>query len=406
MQHAYSLRLRRRTLIVIALIAALVGTSAPALAWGDGEGDLEEARAWALEVIDAKTNKLQGKKETARTDEAWAIYDNAIEALAGLRARVLEEDNITEIHALREQALAIYYDAIERGAAADEEAKDPIEEARQAALNAINAKLEFFRNKLNSTENPEHREIYAWALHQLEGLKARALESNNADELWNLKARAYEIYKEAMARIAELEGDGDDEEDRKRDERRKLENAREHAFALIEKKTAMLRAAAESAHRDDVADIYRHAAEAIWSLNEAAGAATSIGALQEIEAQVWEIYEAAMAAVAELRDEDGKDPEDDVRAQLESLAATVRHLMEEAGATAEKSPDTYAALMATGETLLGAIAQGLEAETEDEMIEAWAAIREAKHDFRLAYIAHINAVLDCWLDLSGEPIQV
>ena len=403
-------RLKIRAIVVIAMaLALMLGTLAAPARAGDDASDLESARASALEAIDGKINSLIEKRSGAQTDQAWAIYSEGIEALYGKRSRVAEEDNVPEIQALREQASGIYNETVAAAAAADEETGDPVAEAREAALNKINSKLNFFRERKAGTNNPEHLEIYAWAIGELEELKARAQNSDSADELWNLKAQAHEIYESALYKIEQTgdgEGDKDDEKDQERDRALALGSAKEHTLALIEKKTALLRGAAESAHQDAVSDIYRHAAEAVWALADDAREARSIDALRAIEAELAEICEAARQAVSELRQDEGEDPRDAIAAELERLARRARHLMERVEATAKHRPDTAEAAMAAGETLLAAIAQAAEADTEDDMVEAWAAVRDAKHAFKLALIAHHFAVLDVMLSLDGEPIPI
>lgn len=406
------LRLRVRGIVVIAMtLALMLGTlAAPARAGDDIGDDLESARASALETIDGKINSLIEMRSGAQTDQAWAIYSEGIEALHAKRARVADEDNVAEIQALREQAIGIYNETVAAAAAADEEPGDPVAEAREAALNKINSKLIFFRERKAGTNNPDHLEIYAWAIGELEELKARAQISDSADELWNLKAQAHEIYESALYKIDKA-GDGegdknDDEQDQSKDREQTLGRAKEHTLALIEMKTALLRGAAESAHRDAVSDIYRHAAEAVWALTDDAREARSIDALRAIEGQLAEICEAAKQAVSELGRDEGQDPRDAIAAELEQLARRARHLMERVEATAKHSPDTAEAAMAAGETLLAAIAQAAEADTEEDMVEAWAAVRDAKHAFRLALIAHHVAILDVMLSIDGEPFPI
>lgn len=404
------LRLRVRGIVVIAMtLALMLGTlAAPARAGDDIGDDLESARASALETIDGKINSLIEMRSDARTDQAWAIYSEGIEALYGKRARVADEDNVPEIQALREQAIGIYNETVAAAGAADEEPGDPVAEAREAALNKINSKLDFFRERKAGTDNPDHLEIYGWAIGELEELKASAENSDSADELWNLKAQANEIYESALYKIDRAgDGEGDDnEQDQSKDREQTLGRAKEHTLALIEKKTALLRGAAESAHQDAVSDIYRHAAEAVWALADDAREARSIDALRAIEEELAEICEAARQAVSELRQDEGKDPRDAIAAELEQLARRARHLMERVEATAKHSPDTAEAAMAAGETLLAAIAQAAEADTEEDMVEAWAAVRDAKHAFKLALIAHHVAILDVMLSFDGEPFPI
>jgi hypothetical protein len=265
MQLALPLRSRARAIVVIAMALALVlgSLAAPARA-GDDHDDLEAARAAALEKVDYKINSLKEYRSQAKTDAAWAIYSEGIEELGGIRERIAGEDNVYEINVLKDRIHGIWAETKEAAARADAEANDD--------------------------------------------------EGDDGD-------------KDGDRGDKQDDDDGDkedDEADRRREEEEKrrreqakaeaaLKEARAHTVSEIEKKVRLLKAASQSAHHDQVSDIYRWAAAAVRELLPVARKAESIDELEGITAQMREIIHEAKKEIAAYRpghDKDG-DGEDD-----------------------------------------------------------------------------------------------
>jgi hypothetical protein len=259
MQLALPTRFRARTIIVIAtvLVLVLATLAAPARA-GDGDDGVGAARATALETVNHKINSLKDYREGAKTDQAWAIYSEGIEELGDIRARILEEDNTEEIWALKSRAKAVWAETIEAAAAADAGAKDEEDGAKDE-------------------------------------------EDDGKDE------------EEARRKR--------DEEERRRRERDKAEAAVAEAYErtrdLIDKKVRLMSAASQSARHREVSDIYRWAAGAIKTLRPQAVEAGSIGGLEEVAHDVWEIIHAAKKEIADLRNDRTRTDKGDRDGDLE-----------------------------------------------------------------------------------------
>jgi hypothetical protein len=265
MQLALPLRLRARAIIVIAMALALVvGTLAAPARAGDDHDDLEAARSAALEKVDYKINSLKECRSQAKTDAAWAIYSEGIEELGGIKERIAAEDNVYEINVLKDRIHGIWAETKEAAARADAEANDD-----------------------EGDDGDKDGD-----------------DGDNKDD----------------------DGDKeDDEADRRREEEEKrrreqakaeaaLKEARGHTLSLLEKKIRLLKAASQSAHHDQVSDIYRWAAAAVHELLPAAREAESIDELEGITAQMREIIHEAKKAIAAYRpghDKDGDREEDE-----------------------------------------------------------------------------------------------
>jgi hypothetical protein len=262
MQLALPLRLRARAIVVIAMALALVlGTLAAPARAGDDHDDLEAARAAALEKVDYKINSLKEYRSQAKTDAAWRIYSEGIEELGGIKERIAGEDNVHEINVLKERAIAIWIETKEAAARADVEAEEDDDG------------------------------------HNQDGDK----EDDDGDKEDDEADRRRE-----------------EEEQQRRDQEKAeaaLREARAHTVSKIEKKVRLLKAASQSAHHNQVSDIYRWAAAAVHELLPAARETNSIDELENITAQMREIIHAAKKEIAAYRpghdkDDDGEDDGD------------------------------------------------------------------------------------------------
>jgi hypothetical protein len=254
MQLALPLRLRARAIIVIAMTLALVvGTLAAPARAGDDHDDLEAARSAALEKVDYKINSLEECRSQAKTDAAWAIYSEGIEELGGIKQRIMDEDNVYEINALKDRIHAIWADTKEAAARADAEAD-------------------------GDGDKEDDR-----------GDK----EDDDGDKKDDEADRRRE------------------EEEKRRREQEKAEatlrEARGRTLSLLEKKIRLLEAASQSAHHRQVSDIYRQAWIDLRELLSAAEDADSIDDLEEVTSQMWQIIHDAKKEIAAYRPGHDKD---------------------------------------------------------------------------------------------------
>ena len=238
MQLAAPLRLRARAMVVIAMALALVFStlSAPALA-GD---DLESARASALETVNYKINSLKEYREGAKTDRAWAIYSEGIEELGGIKARILEEDNVEEIYALKDRAKAVWAETKELAAAADaehddegdkeddegrkeeeekrrrrerEQAEAAFAEAQSETLLLIEKKIRLMTAAFQSAGHPQMSDIYRRAANALTDLLGEAHEADSIDGLEAMAEEAWDIVHAAKKEIAAYRPGHDKDDD-------------------------------------------------------------------------------------------------------------------------------------------------------------------------------------------------
>lgn len=366
MQPASSFRLRARAIVVIGMALALIlgALAAPARA-GDDHDDLEAARSAALETVNYKINSLKECRESAKTDAAWSINSVGIEELGGIKERILGEDNVYEINELKSRAKAVWGDTKERAAHADEEAKDEGDK---------------------------------------EGDDGDTEDDNEGD-----KKDEEEAAKRRKA----------DEDRRRRDQEKAeaaLREARTSTIALIDKKYRLLMAASQSAHHQQMSDIYREAAVKVHDLHPDAEAADSIEVLEGIAGQVWEIIHTAKKDIDALRpgrdkdkngddsDEGTDEEEQTISDALDALEAQTLLYQQAVANTIDPFSDTRetgAVALEAGDELLAAIAAARLAETEEEIVDAWEAVMAARNAYRIALIAHNNVAGDIFT--GGDP---
>lgn len=347
MQLAVSLRLKARTMAVIAMALALIlgMVAAPARA-GEDHDDLEAARASALEKVNYKIDSLEECRRDAKTDAAWSIYSEGIEELGDIKERILGEDNVYEINVLKERVHGIWATTKELAAQADEPAKEDEGDAQED------------EKKKDEEEAAERRKA---------------------------------------------------EEDSRRREAEKAEaalrEARSSTIALIEKKYRLGMAAAQSAHHQQISDIYREAAMKIIDLLPDAEEADSIDELEGIADAVWDIIHAAKEEIAALRsgqetdkegdnegDYDGTEEEEQtISGALDALEARTLIYQQAVANTMDPSSNTMetgAAALEAGDELLAAIAAARLAETEEDIVSSWETVMAARNAYRIALIAH------------------
>ncbi len=388
-------------LLAAAMLVMLV--AAPALAGGEPQ-DLESVRATVLETVDYKTDLVTELLAGAETAEAEAIYRDALAELGGIRERVLVEDDIDELWALKSRAKGVYAEAAAAGATAGKSDEQLLAEARAEALGTIEYKLGYFTERKAKTDDPTLRRIYGEAVDALAALKRKAEASSSIDELRQLKARAHEIYNTTKDRAEDPDEYAKTEAEKAAE---RLAKARRAVLRLIERKVAIFRTAAEAATIPAVADIYRRATEEIAALEADAKAAKGERALDEIEEQVKAIYERAVDAVESLRGRDSDDetkdrPAVDMEAHLDRLLGVAGRLLAVAERTAELNPDTYAEVVDAYEALVKATDRARDvAESGKGLEDRWHEVKQAKHDFVEAFVDHVQAITDAPMKVFG-----
>jgi len=396
---------RPRFLLVLlmALGLTLGSVVAPVAATEGGSGDdLETVRGQTLGTIDYKTSLLTDLKNGTDNAERKAVYDQGIAELGQLRALAAVEPDIDQLRVMDAQAHDIYHSTKSRASAVGQTEEEKIAEVRKAALDTINYKLGIFRDKKSQTDNPVHKEIYAWAVGQLEALKIAAEGSSDIGALKEMKSQAHEIYNTTKAKIAEAGGDDGKAEEAKKEEPEKTEAekaAEAHAKArrstqnLIEYKVSLFARAAEAAKNPVVAGVYADAAEKIAALTAEAKDAKTIAALRDVDAKVMEIYESTKAAVAESHGKPEWQPAESVKVHVDSVGGDVKRLVDDAASTSEKSPETAKAVAKAGDKVFEEIedVKGA-AETGNKLDGKWADMDQALHNFRKALAAHVVAV--------------
>jgi hypothetical protein len=398
------MNVRPRVLLVLLMaLGLMLGSVGAVTATEGGSGDdLETVRSQTLGTIDYKVSLLTDLKNGTDNGDRKAAYDQGIAELAALRERAVVEGDIDQLRAMDAEAHDIYHATKSRASTVGQTEEEKIAEVRRAALETIVYKLGIFRDKQSKTDNPVHREIYAWAVGQLEALKVAAEGSSDIGALKEMKAQAHEIYNTTKAKIAEAGGGDGKAEEPKKEEPEKTEaekaaealaKARRSTQALIEYKVALFKRAAEAAKNLVVAGTYADAAERIAELAAEAKAAGSIAALRAVDAKVVEIYESTKAAVAESHGKPEWQPSESVKVHVDSVSGDVKRLVDEATSAAGKSPDTAEAVAKAGDKVFEEIEEVREAaETGNKLDGKWADMDKALHNFRKALTAHVVAV--------------
>ncbi len=403
--HTGAIRSSSRAFIILILTMAMLAVTAlaPVNAGEGSEGvgdDLESVRASVMETYNYKIGLLTELKNGTENEDKRAVYAEGIGELVGLRdSRVVTEDSIDALWNLKDQAHAIYNETKSRAGEVGETDAERLQTAKNKAADTVEYKIGLLKSWIEGCDDPLAREIVENGINQLKALFAEIETAETADAAYALKDKAHSIYRSTMEK-AEAAKDGKDtrsDEEKAADE---LKAARWSTLSLIERKAAILSAAAESARNQVVAAIFAAAAEEVEELEDAARSARSIAALKEINGQVVAIYHAARDAVAELRGEDEtddreKDPAREIEARLGQIADWVDHLTEIAAATAEESPDTYEAVVAANEKVHKAIAAvGEVTESGRRLHDRWQDLSYALKTFKRAFIAHYVSMAD------------
>jgi len=397
-----ALRSGSRLLIIFTLAIALFATTAfaPARATEGSGDDLDSVRATVLEAYNYKIGLLTDKRDGTENADARAIYAEGIAELIGLRdSRVTIEDSIAELWALKERAYAIYGETVSAAERAGMTDAEILELAKNKARGAVEYKIGLLSEWIKGCDVRRAEEIVAEGTAALRALFPRIESAATADGAYEIKAQAGSIYHST---IDQAEATCKDEDARTEEDEAaaELRETRLSTISLIERKTAILLAAAEAAGNRAVAEIFAEAAEEVAGLEGAARSARSIGALKEIKGTVMDIYNRARDAVADLRGEGDaedheKDPARRIEAHLGMIADHVDHLTEIASATADDSPETYAAVVAANEKAQNAIDAVLAvAESGKKLDDRWEDLSHALRSFKHAFVAHYISLAD------------
>jgi len=395
------LGIRTITVLFLAFAIALATIAAPARAGETPNNDLESVRGTVLEAVNWKINSLSGMKaETANADKI-AIYAGGIAELTSLRdSRIVSEDNIPELWALKEQAYGIYQETV---AAANNVTSSPAEElakARDTAASTINFKIKLLREWIAGVDNPTAADIIESGIAQLNALRGELEGVTNPDAAWAIKDRAKAIYYETIDKAESARNDKPTEEEMAAEA---LEKARQTTLHMIGRKTAILEAAADAAKIRAVVEIFTSAAQDVESLTGAARSAKTIAALKKIQEQIGEIYESAQAAVADIRGDgttDGDDARDAIESHLNRALDYVTAITDRAEWSASESPETWEALLSAEANVVTAVNKVNDViDSGTNLEERWSALNEAMRDFRQALIAH-------YVSLRSDPMFI
>ncbi|MFV1963114.1 MAG: hypothetical protein ACC654_02475 [Acidimicrobiia bacterium] len=404
-----STRLGIRTITVLALafVIALASVALPARASETPSDDLESVRATVLEAVNWKINSLSDMKaETANSDKI-AIYSGGIAELTSLRdSRIVSEDNIPELWALKEQAYGIYQETI---AAVDSVTSSPAEElakAKDEAAGTINFKIKLLQEWIVGVENPNAAAIVESGIEQLNALHGELEDVTNADSAWAIKDRAKAIYYETIDK-AESASDTEPTEEEKAAEA--LAKERRTTLHLIERKTAILDAAADAARIPAVVEVFASAAQDVENLTGAAQSAKTISALKKIQDQVGDIYEAAKAAVADIVGDEKTDGDDDAAEMIEGHLTRavdyVTSITDRSEWSAGESPETWEALLAAEADVVTAVNKVKEVVASGTNLDVrWDELNEAMGSFRRALVAHYVALRSDPMVIGGFHI--
>ena len=390
-------------MIVLVLALAMLATTAfaPAGATSGGD-DIETVRATVIETYNYKINLLEGLKAETSNGDRKAIYQQGIDQLKTKRDHnVMETDSVDDLWSLKDLAHSIYHATVD---AANEVPNDPAEElanAKNKAASTVENKIKRLRQWIEGCDDPDAQRIVADGIAELESLFAKIDAATTPNEAYAIKDRAHGIYNETISAAEKTKGDEDDpkeeEKPKEKSEAEKaaeaLDRARRDTLSLIERKTAILDSAAAAARLAKVADIFAAAADEVAGLKDAAKAASSIGALKEINQQVVDIYEAAKADAAEVREDYETSPETALSNYLDRIVDYVTHTVEAAAATSDESPDTFANLVEAKQAVKSAVEAVRDVtESGNRLDDRWTTLDRAMRDFRRALIRHYIAL--------------
>jgi hypothetical protein len=392
-----ALRVSNRTLIILVLAIAMFAVTALApgtASAGESGDDIETVRATVTETYNYKIGLLTERKSGADKTEVQAIYAEGINELAGLlNSRVATETSIDELWGLKERAHGIYAETVARADQAGMTDEERLAKAKNAARETAEYKISLLAKWIEGCDIPRAREIVAGGIAQLRGLFASIDNAATPDAAYVLKDKAHSIYHSTIDQ-AEAAKEGEETLTEEEKAAKELQNARWSTLSLIERKTAILNAAAEAADNAAISEIFASAAEEITGLETAARKAGSVKALKEINEQVMGIYYEARDAVAEFRgegeaDDHDKDPARDIEAHLGEIAGYVDYLTRIASATSGDSPETSAAVVGANEKVHKAINAVVDvAESGKKLDTRWEDLSHALKNFKRAFIAH------------------
>ena len=380
---------------------------APAGATSGGD-DIESVRATVVETYNYKINLLKGLKAETSNSQRQAIYQQGISELKSKRDHnVMETDSIDALWGLKDLAHSIYHETV---SAADQVPNDPAEElarAKNKATDAVEYKINKLRQWIEGCDDPEAQRIVANGIAELESLFAKIDAAQTPEEAYALKDRAHSIYRSTIDAAENTKGDKDDPKEEEKPEEKSeeekaaeaLDRARRNTLSLIERKTAILESAAAAARLTQVADIFAAAAVEVSSLKDAANAAKTTSALKQIDQQVLDLYEAAKAEAAEVRDNYEATPEKALASYLDRIVDYVTTMVEVAAATSDHSPDTFEDLVEAKLAVKAAVDSVKDvAESGNRLDDRWRTLDRAMRDFRRALIRHYIAL--------GQPAAI
>ena len=367
---------------------------------GESGDDLETVRASVTETYNYKIALLTEHQNGTDNQDVRAIYAEGINELSGLlTSRVATETSIDELWGLKERAHGIYAETVARADQAGMTDEERLAKAQNAARETVEYKIGLLTKWIEGCDDPRAREIVADGIAQLRALFAQIDNAENADVAYALKDKAHSIYHSTIDK-AEAAKEGEETLTEEEKAAKELQSARWSTLSLIERKTAILKAAAEAADNAAISEIFAAAAEEVAGLETSARKAESVKALKGINEKVMGIYHEASNAVAEFRgesdaDDHDKDPARDIEAHLGEIAGYIDYLTEIASATAEDSPDTYAAVVAANEKVHKTINAVVDvAESGKKLDTRWEDLAYSLKNFKRAFVAHYVSLAD------------
>lgn len=401
---------RSRVVVVVVLMLGMLGAMAVTPVRADASDDLESVRASVTEYYNVKINYLAGHKAETANEDAKAIYSSVINELASIRdTSVATAETADALWELKSLAGAIYAETVEAAEAA-EGSGDPLADAKQEANGTIEYKIHKLRSWIEGCDDEEAIAIVEDGIQALLGLFEEVAAADSVDEVHAIKERAHAIYHETMERAQGAKGGEEEPKEEPKEESdaerkaRELREFRSDVVELAHRKEAILASASEAAEIPAVVEIFAEAAAEVHALGEAAGDATSIGALKELKAAILETYETAKRSANEILDDhEGDSPEDAIAEYLEQLVRFVKEMTEAAAEAAASSDvdveDELAALFEAKGAVLEAVEDVIKsADSGARLDDRWDALNEARSAYRQALV-HLYIAL-------GEPLVI
>lgn len=392
-----------RILLVLTMVVAMVATGfAPALAGeSSGEEDIETVRAKVTGTFDYKIGLLSDKKAGTDNAEKAAAYQSGIDKLVHKRDNdVANATSIEALWALDDEAHSIYYEAKDAASKVGQTDADKVAEAKKQAADTAEYKIKLLKEWIAGCDDPTAQKIVATGVSQLEALFPLIDKADTVDKAYSYKDQAHSIYHSTIDAAEKAKGEEEEKPKEPTAEEKAaaaLKSQRNSTLSLIFKKTALLESAAEAAKLAEVSEIYAAASAAVEDLEDDARGAGSISALQDISAQVMEIYEKAKKDVEGVEVAKDEGPADSVGTYLDSTTDWAYAIVAAATDTAERSPDTFDDLVDAKKALVAAADDVRAAiEAEKNVRDAWNELHDAMRSFRRALVRHYIAL--------GEPL--